>query len=136
MSFARAFVTLTLVGLLWGAPVESADGGGTRATTGADCRPRGQGFSVPTGQRAVRFHVLSLTAGRSCEGNGGGPVEGFSIRRGAATLFVSYRDEGGRTVADPLPIASLTLTPGEYTLCAAPAAGASVSLAWELEPAP
>jgi len=136
MGYARALVPVVLTALLWAGPATFGDGAVVRAATGPDCRPQGQGFSVPPGQKAVRFRVLAQTVGRSCEGNGGGAVEGFSIRRGATTLFVSYRDAEGRAVSDPLPLASLSLSSGEYTLCAAPAAGAAVALAWELEPDP
>lgn len=132
----RPILVALALGTLLGLLSAAAELRSARAVTGPDCRPQGQGIVVPDGLRAVRFRVLSLSAGRPCGGDPDAAVEGFSLRRGGGTVFVYYRDGRGRTVADPVPLRSLELPSGVYSLCAAPSAGAAVSLAWELETAP
>lgn len=128
----RALAAVAL-GALLGATAAGGSGASARATTSADCQPRPAALSVPAGSRAVRFRVLALQGGSPCAG-GGEAREGFSLRRGATTVFVHYREPSGRSVWDPIPLSDLVLPPGDYSLLAAPAAGASVALAWELVP--
>ncbi len=111
------------------------EGGSPSASTGPGCRPVPTSFGVPEGSFASRFRVVSLRPGAPCSPNGPGPIEGFSIRRGSLTVFVCYKEASGRVVEDPLPLARLELPAGSYALYAAPAAGASVTLAYALQPA-
>lgn len=131
----RRWVMAAVLGASLVAPAAGGEPGAARAFTPADCRPRPEAFSVPRGARAVRFRLVALGAGTPCSGEAGA-VAGFSIRRGGATVFLHYREASGRAVWDPVPLADLALAPGEYSLQAVPAAGASVALGWELEPTP
>lgn len=101
---------------------------------GSGCNPSPAPFEIPSGNRARHFEIRSLVAGRPCDGKGGDPLKGFSIRKGQTTVLVYYLGPGG-PVSDPTPVEDLELGSGSYSLYAAPAAGASVTLAFSIEPA-
>lgn len=103
------------------------------ASCDANCEPAPRGFAVGRGEKARGFQVLNLVPGRYCSGQKGSYLAGFSIRRGRETVLVYYRGPQG-TVSDPVPIEDLVLPPGQYTLLAAPAQGASVTLTFTLAP--
>lgn len=103
------------------------------ASCGASCEPAPRGFAVGRGEKARGFQVLNLVPGRYCSGLKGSYLAGFSIRRGRETMLVYYRGPQGM-VSDPVPLEDLALPPGQYTLLAAPAQGASVTLSFTLGP--
>ncbi len=106
-----------------------------RASTLGGCKPAPAVFRVPEGMAATRFQIERLAPGKPC-GPEGGSTQGFSIRRGSATVFVYYYDEAGRAVSDPCPLSALVLEEGSYALYAAPASGADAVIRYTLDPAP
>lgn len=102
------------------------------ASCGPSCVPAPTAFTVPAGQHASGFRLARLSAGRACAGDGAASLAGFSIRRGARTVFVYYDNPDG-PVSDPLPLEDLVLPSGTYELLAAPARGASVTLSFSLD---
>ena len=103
------------------------------ASCGPSCDPPPVGFQVPAGERALGFRIVSIIPGKPCSGKRSEALAGFSIRRGQETVLVYYQGPGG-TVSDPVSLEDLELPPGKYELFAIPAAGASVTLSFHLEP--
>ncbi len=103
------------------------------ASCGRNCIPAPSEFEVPRDLSARAFVIRSLSPGRTCSGTPPQTLQGFSIRRGAQTVFVYYIGPTG-TVSDPVPIQELELPSGTYQLYAVPASGAGVSLSFVMEP--
>ena len=101
------------------------------AACGAGCSPPARRFEIPQGHDASGFRILSLGPGEPCQGPPGRTMAGFSIRRGQDTVLVYYKGPNG-AVSDPVPLEDLVLGPGDYSLSAAPARGASVTLSCTL----
>jgi hypothetical protein len=127
-------ITLASACLLLALGLTSPGQQGGRETITASClpgcRPIPTSFQVPRGSVGRGFAIRSLEAGTPCSGD---PerIKGFSIRNGGQTVLVYYLRPSG-PVSDPVPVEDLELSAGTYQLLAAPAAGASVTLAYSI----
>ena len=103
------------------------------ASCGPSCNPPAVDFQVPVGEKARSFRIISIIPGKPCSGKKTLALAGFSIRHVQDTVLVYYQGPEG-TVSDPVPLEDLELPPGRYQLSAVPAAGASITLVFQVGP--
>ena len=114
----------------WAGPARRVE---LTATCGSGCDPSPVPFVVPAGHGAEGFAITRMVPGRSCAEGESERLSGLTIRRGRQTVFVYYPGPRG-VISDPVPLGDLVLGPGNYSLSAAPARGALVTLEFEIAP--